>query len=145
MNTGHDGSLSTVHANTPRDALARLETMVLMAGYELPLRAIREQIASAIDLVIQIERMVDGTRRIVAVTEVQRMESDVVTLQDLYTFEIDAATDSHHTRHIVGSLKPSGLRPSFEDKFQRRGVELPSGFVASRPPTAMVRAVSSRG
>ena len=99
MNTGHDGSLSTLHANTPRDALARLETMVLMAGYDLPLRAIREQIASALDLLIQIERMADGTRRVVAITEVQRMESDVITLQDLYTFQVDAvASDQPHRR-----------------------------------------------
>jgi pilus assembly protein CpaF len=125
MNTGHDGSLSTLHANTPRDALARLETMVLMAGYDLPLRAIREQIASALDMLIQIERMSDGTRRVVAITEVQRMESDVITLQDLYTFEVDAVAA---TNHIVGTLKPSGLRPGFVDKFKRRGIELPSAF-----------------
>jgi pilus assembly protein CpaF len=122
MNTGHDGSLSTLHANTPRDALARLETMVLMAGYDLPLRAIREQIASALDLLIQIERMNDGTRRVVAVTEVQRMEADVITLQDLYSFQVDAVSQ---TNHIVGSLKASGLRPGFIEKFQRRGIELP--------------------
>ena len=122
MNTGHDGSLSTLHANTPRDALARLETMVLMAGYDLPLRAIREQIASAIDLLIQIERMSDGTRRVVAITEVQRMESDVITLQDLYTFQVDAVAA---TNHIVGELRATGLRPGFLDKFERRGIELP--------------------
>ena len=123
MNTGHDGSLSTLHANTPRDALARLETMVLMAGYDLPLRAVREQIASALDLLIQIERMSDGTRRVVAVTEVQRMEADVITLQDLYTFKVDSVA---HTNHIVGSLKPTGLRPGFLEKFERRGIELPA-------------------
>jgi pilus assembly protein CpaF len=129
MNTGHDGSLSTLHANTPRDALARLETMVLMAGYDLPLRAIREQIASALDLLIQIERMSDGTRRIVAVTEVQRMESEVITLQDLYTFEVDAVAA---TNHIVGSLKPSGLRPGFLEKFERRGIEPPAELAQGR-------------
>jgi pilus assembly protein CpaF len=131
MNTGHDGSLSTLHANTPRDALARLETMVLMAGYDLPLRAIREQIASAVDLMIQIERMSDGSRRVVAVTEVQRMEADVITLQDLYTFQIDAVSQ---TNHIVGSLKPTGLRPGFLAKFEHRGIEFPllaSGRTAS--------------
>ena len=126
MNTGHDGSLSTLHANTPRDALARLETMVMMAGYDLPLRAIREQIASALDLLIQIERMGDGTRRVVAVTEVQRMESEVITLQDLYTFQVDAVAA---TNHIVGSLKPSGLRPGFLDKFERRGIEPPQDLI----------------
>ncbi|MEO6858169.1 MAG: CpaF family protein [Solirubrobacteraceae bacterium] len=133
MNTGHDGSLSTLHANTPRDALARLETMVLMAGYDLPLRAIREQIAAAVDLMIQIERMADGTRRVVAITEIQRMEADVITLQDLYTFEIDAVSQ---TNHIVGSLKATGLRPGFIDKFAHRGVELPRSL-AGRPPMAL--------
>jgi pilus assembly protein CpaF len=122
MNTGHDGSLSTLHANSPRDALARLETMVLMAGYDLPLRAIREQIASALDLLIQIERMSDGTRRVVAITEVQRMEADVVTLQDLFTFQVDSVSQ---TNHVVGGLRPTGLRPGFLDKFDRRGIELP--------------------
>ncbi|HET9102808.1 MAG TPA: CpaF family protein [Solirubrobacteraceae bacterium] len=130
MNTGHDGSLSTLHANTPRDALARLETMVLMSGYDLPLRAIREQIASALDLLIQIERMSDGTRKVVAITEVQRMESDVITLQDLYTYNVDAVSQ---TNHIVGSLKASGLRPSFLEKFDRRGIEIPPMF-ANNPP-----------
>jgi pilus assembly protein CpaF len=129
MNTGHDGSLGTLHANTPRDALARLETMVLMAGYDLPLRAIREQIASALDLLIQIERMSDGTRKVVSITEVQRMESEVVTLQDLYTFQVDAVSQ---TQQIVGSLKPTGLRPGFLDRFHRRGIEPPPGLVGGR-------------
>jgi pilus assembly protein CpaF len=139
MNTGHDGSLTTLHANTPRDALARLETMVLMSGYDLPLRAIREQIASALDLLIQIERMADGTRRVVAVTEVQRMESEVITLQDLYTFHVDAVAQ---TNHIVGSLKPTGLRPTFLDKFERRGIEPPPDL-AMRPPS--LAAAGGRG
>jgi pilus assembly protein CpaF len=125
MNTGHDGSLSTLHANSPRDALARLETMVLMTGYDLPLRAIREQIASAVDLLIHIERMHDGARRIVAITEVQRMESDVITLQDLWTFELDGLA---HSRQVVGALTGSGLRPTFLDKFERRGVDVPAGL-----------------
>jgi pilus assembly protein CpaF len=143
MNTGHDGSLSTVHANSPRDALARLETMVMMAGYDLPLRAIREQIAAALDLVIQIERMNDGTRRVIAITEVQGMESDVMTLQDLYTFRVESVADRRHTRHIVGSLVSSGLQPNFLDKFERRGVELPAALVASRA-TNSLRAVDTR-
>ena len=130
MNTGHDGSLSTLHANSPRDALARLETMVLMSGYELPLRAVREQIAAAIDLLIQIERMADGTRRVVAITEVQRMEAEVITLQDLYTFQVEAVS---HTNQIIGSLKATGLRPSFLDKFERRGIEVPAELNAGRP------------
>jgi pilus assembly protein CpaF len=129
MNTGHDGSLSTLHANSPRDALARLETMVMMSGYDLPLRAVREQIASALDMLIQIERMSDGSRRVVAVTEVQRMEADVITLQDLYTFQVDAVAA---TNHIVGSLKPTGLRPGFLTKFERRGIELPPDLLPSR-------------
>jgi pilus assembly protein CpaF len=131
MNTGHDGSLSTLHANSPRDALARLETMVLMAGYDLPLRAVREQIASAIDLMIHIERMHDGTRKVVAITEVQRMESDVITLQDLFVFEVDSVA---HTRHVVGALYATGLRPTFLDKFERRGIELPTEALASQRP-----------
>ena len=131
MNTGHDGSLSTLHANSPRDALARLETMVMMGGYDLPLRAVREQIASAIDMLIQIERMNDGSRRVVAITEVQRMESDVITLQDLYTFQVDAVSA---TNQIVGSLKGSGLRPSFLPKFAKRGVELPPDLKAAHQP-----------
>jgi len=139
MNTGHDGSLSTLHANTPRDALARLETMVLMAGYDLPLRAIREQIASALDLLIQIERMADGSRKVVAITEVQRMESDVITLQDLYTFQVDAVSA---TNQVVGSLKPTGLRPGFLEKFDRRGIALPKGMVATASP---LTSVSARG
>src|SRR5436189_5190689 len=110
MNTGHDGSLSTVHANSPRDALARVETMVLMAGYELPIRAIRQQVASALDLIIHLERLEDGTRRVTAVTEVQRMESEVITLQDVFAFKIDRVLPD---RTVVGNLQPTGLRPTF--------------------------------
>jgi pilus assembly protein CpaF len=123
MNTGHDGSLSTVHANSPRDALARVETMVLMAGYDLPLRAIRQQAASALDLIIQLERVHDGTRKVVAITEVQRMESDVITLQELFRFHVDAVASD---RAVVGHLTSTGLRPGFLEKFNKRGVKLPS-------------------
>jgi pilus assembly protein CpaF len=137
LNTGHDGSLSTVHANTPRDALARVETMVMMAGYDLPLRAIRQQVASAIDLLVQIERLHDGSRRIVAITEVQRMEADVITLQDLYVFHVDAvATD--RSRTIVGSLNGTGLRPTFLEKFERRGIELPVALQRAAPAPQLV-------
>jgi pilus assembly protein CpaF len=122
MNTGHDGSLSTVHANSPRDALARVETMVLMAGYDLPIRAIRQQVASALDLLIQLERLNDGSRRITAISEVQRMESEVITLQDVFDFKVEDATAG---RSIVGQLQYTGLRPTFMSKFERRGVELP--------------------
>jgi pilus assembly protein CpaF len=131
MNTGHDGSLSTIHANSPRDALARVETMVLMAGYDLPLRAIRQQVASALDLVIHLERAHDGSRKVMAITEVQRMESDVITLQELFCFHMDAAASG---RVVVGELASTGLRPGFLDKFEKRGVKLPSWL--SAVPTA---------
>jgi pilus assembly protein CpaF len=122
MNTGHEGSLSTVHANSPRDALNRLETMVLMAGYELPLRAIRSHVSSALELVVQIDRLDDGSRRIVEISEVQRMEGEVITLQKLFEFKIEHF-DSE--RRIVGRLHPTGLRPGFLGKFERHGIELP--------------------
>jgi pilus assembly protein CpaF len=131
MNTGHDGSLSTIHANSPRDALARVETMVLMAGYDLPLRAIRQQSAAALDLIIQLERVHDGSRKVVAITEVQRMESDVITLQELYRYHVDTVGSD---RAIVGTLTGTGLRPAFLDKFEKRGVKLPSWLSAPVPP-----------
>ncbi len=125
MNTGHDGSLSTVHANTPRDALARVETMVLMAGYDLPIRAIRQQVASALDMIIQLERLQDGSRRVTSITEVGRMESDVITLSELFKFAVDEVLPD---RTVVGALKATGLRPSFLDKFERRGIALPNSL-----------------
>ncbi len=131
MNTGHDGSLTTLHANTPRDAIARIETMVLMAGYDLPVRAIRQQVASALDLIVHLERLQDGVRRVTAITEVQRMESDVVTLQDVYEFKVEGVD---RLGKVVGRLQPTGLRPSFEHKFRKHGLELPSDlFVQSFP------------
>jgi len=135
MNTGHDVSLSTVHANAPRAALARIETMVLMAGYDLPVRAIRQQVSSALDMVVHIERMEDGSRRCTAITEVQRMESDVITLQDIFEFKIDSfAPDGT----ITGKLTPTGLRPVFLEKFAKRGIELPANLFAHRPVPANV-------
>ena len=125
MNTGHDGSLSTVHANSPRDALARIETMVMMAGFDLPMRAIRQQAASALDMIIQLERLEDGSRRVVAITEVQRMESEIITLQELYEFKLDQILPD---RTVIGELKPTGLRPNFVHKFQKRGIELPASM-----------------
>jgi pilus assembly protein CpaF len=122
MNTGHDGSLTTVHANAPRDALARIETMVLMAGYDLPLRAIRQQVASALDLIIHLERLEDGSRRVTAITEVQRMESEVITLQDIFSFKIESVS---RDRNVIGKLQATGLRPTFLYKFEKRGVSLP--------------------
>jgi pilus assembly protein CpaF len=135
MNTGHDGSLSTVHANGARDALARIETMVLMAGYDLPVRAIRQQVSSALDMIVHIERMEDGSRRTTAIAEVQRMESDVITMQDIFEFKIDSfAPDGT----INGKLQPTGLRPIFLDKFAKRGIDLPAGLFSHRPVTTNV-------
>ena len=131
MNTGHEGSLSTVHANSSRDALSRVETMVMMAGFDLPLRAVRQQISSALDLIVQLERLDDGSRRVTSITEVQRMEVDVITLQELFTFKIDQITDE---RVVIGSLCPTGLRPTFLDKFEKRGVELPVGLFHESAP-----------
>ncbi|TML00785.1 MAG: CpaF family protein, partial [Actinobacteria bacterium] len=138
MNTGHDGSLTTLHANTPRDALSRVETMVLMAGFDLPVRAIRQQVASALDLIIHLERLQDGSRRVTAITEVQRMESDVITLQDIYEFKIDGVGQNGNVR---GHLNPTGLRPSFLHKFEKHGLTLTSDlFAAASQP--FPRAVS---
>jgi pilus assembly protein CpaF len=134
MNTGHDGSLSTVHANTPRDALSRIETMVMMAGYDLPMRAIRQQVASALDLIVHLERLEDGGRRVTAITEVQRMESEVITLQDIFEYKIQEITSE---RVVVGQLRPTGLRPTFLSKFEKRGISLPVGlFIDGRPNRA---------
>lgn len=125
MNTGHDGSLSTVHANTPRDAIARLETLVLMAGMDLPLRAIREQIASAVDLIVQLTRLRDGTRRITAVTEVQGMEGQTVTMQDVFLFDYAAGVDA--AGKFVGVPIATGVRPKFTERFDDLGIEVPAG------------------
>jgi pilus assembly protein CpaF len=125
MNTGHDGSLSTVHANTPRDALARIETMVMMAGYDLPMRAIRQQVAAALDMIVHLERLEDGSRRVTSIVEVQRMESDTITLQELFTFQVEQVTTD---RMVIGTLRGTGLRPTFLTKFERRGIALPLGL-----------------
>ena len=123
MNTGHEGSMTTIHANTPRESLSRVENMVLMAGMELPHRAIREQIASALDLVIQLERMRDGSRKCVAITEVQGMEGDVITMSDIYKFELTG----YENGRAIGALRPTGLRPRFMDKLEAAGIHLPPG------------------
>jgi len=123
MNTGHDGSLSTVHCNSPRDAVSRIETMVLMAGFDLPVRAIREQVASALHLIVHTERLHDGSRKVVRVTEVQRMEGDQVTLQDLFTFTVHGMTANGS---IAGALESTGLHPTFKEDFHRRGISLPA-------------------
>lgn len=121
MNTGHDGSMTTAHANTPRDCLSRLETMCLMAGVELPVRAIREQIASAVDLIIQQARLKDGSRRITAITEVQGMEGDVIVMQDVFVFEQTGVENGK----IIGRMKPTGIRPKFVEKFEVSNIFLP--------------------
>ena len=122
MNTGHDGSLTTGHANTPRDMLARLETMVLMAGMDLPVRAIREQISSAIDLIIQQNRFRDGSRRITHITEVQGMEGEVIILQDLFTYKQTGTTENDK---IKGSFQSTGIRPKFIQRLEASGITLP--------------------
>jgi pilus assembly protein CpaF len=142
MNTGHDGSLSTVHANTPRDALSRLETMVLMAGFDLPIRAIRQQVASALDLIVHIERVEDGSRHVTAVTEVQGMESDVITLQELFEFRIG---EVNKDGVVVGELVPTGLRPAFLRKFEKRGVTLPLGLFGTQNAHAMMERGVAQG
>jgi pilus assembly protein CpaF len=129
MNTGHDGSLTTVHANTPRDALARVENMVLMAGLDLPSKAIREQVASAINLIVHLTRMRDGTRRVTHVTEIVGMEGQVVTMQDIFLFQ---ARGLDEDGRILGSVKPTGLRPKFSERFEQYGVHLPANLFESR-------------
>lgn len=121
MNTGHDGSMTTAHANSPRDALSRLETMCLMAGMDLPVRAIREQIASAVDLIVQQERMKDGTRKVTAVTEVQGMEGDVIVMQEIFSFQQTGVENGK----IVGRMKPTGIRPKFMPRFETANIYLP--------------------
>ena len=123
MNTGHDGSLSTGHANSPRDMLARLETMCLMAGVDLPARAIKEQIASALDVIVQISRLKDGSRKITHITEVQGIEGETVVLQDVFIFEQTAFIDGK----VQGRLRPTGIRPKFSEKFEAAGIKLPPG------------------
>jgi pilus assembly protein CpaF len=121
MNTGHEGSLTTIHANSPRDALARVENMILMAGLDLPLRAIREQMVSALQMVVQIARMPDGTRKLITVSEITGMEGQVVTMQDIYRFE-QRGIDSEG--RVVGDFQPTGIRPQFAEKFVLAGIQL---------------------
>ena len=132
MNTGHDGSMTTLHANTPRDAIARIETMVLMAGMDLPVRAIREQIASAINVIVQQARLKDGSRKIINITEVQGMEGDVVVLQDVFVFE---QTGLDERGKIIGQLRPTGIRPKFVELFEAQNIYLPPnvfGYASER-------------
>ena len=123
MNTGHEGSISTIHANAPRDALARLETMVMMSGMDLPSRAIREQVASAIHMIVQISRLSDGSRKVVNVSEIQGMEGNVVVMQDLFTYQQKGIGEGGK---VLGSMQPTGMVPKFMDRFSAAGVHLPS-------------------
>ena len=129
MNTGHEGSLTTVHANTPRDALSRLETMVLMAGFDLPVRAIREQVASAINVVVQLDRMTDGSRKVTSVQEIQGLEGDTILLQEIFRFRPKLTSEGRQ----VGDLESTGLRPKFLDKLKANGVELPAKILHASP------------
>jgi pilus assembly protein CpaF len=129
MNTGHDGSLTTAHANTPRDMLSRLETMCLMAGMDLPVRAIREQIASAVDVIIQQQRLRDGSRKVTHVTEVQGMEGDVVVMSDIFVFEQQGIENGK----IVGRLKPTGIRPKFYERIENAGIQLGANIFGAGP------------
>jgi pilus assembly protein CpaF len=121
MNTGHEGSLTTAHSNSPRDTLSRLETMFLMAGMDMPVRAIREQIASAIDLIVHTDRFRDGSRKVVNITEVQGMEGDIIVMQDIFTFEQTGIEGGK----VIGLLKPTGIRPRFMDKILASDIRLP--------------------
>ena len=135
MNTGHDGSLTTLHANNPRDSLSRLETLVLMAGYDLPVRAIREQISSAVDCIVQLQRLRDGTRRITHISEVVGMEGDIITLQDIFLFDFGAGVDDQG--RFQGQLKPTGVRPKFSEKLADNGIKLgPEMFAPAGGPGA---------
>jgi pilus assembly protein CpaF len=129
MNTGHDGSLTTIHANGPRDALARIETMVLMSGADLPLRAIREQAVAALDLVVYIERLQDGTRRVTQISEIRGLEGEVITMQDIFAFH----RDGFEGERVIGALRPTGIRPSFNDKLTARGIDLPAAWFGYEP------------
>ncbi len=131
MNTGHDGSLTTLHANTPRDALARMETMALMAGMEMPLKVIREQIASAIDLIVQQTRLEDGSRKVAYITEVQGMEGETVVLQDIFKLEILGKTPEGK---IISELRPTGVRPKFTARLEAHGFKLPPSIFGAQIP-----------
>ncbi len=126
MNTGHEGSLTTIHANSPRDAIIRIENMVMMAGFDLPVRAIREQITAALHLVIQLARFADGKRRVTHITEITGREGDTITTQDLFVFRQEQVTED---MKIIGQLEPTGIVPTFIDEFKKSGVVLDMGNV----------------
>ena len=128
MNTGHDGSLTTLHSNSPRDALSRLETMISMANLSLPEKAMRQQIASALQLVIQIARLSDGRRRLVSISEITGMEGDVITMQEIFTFERHGMGEEGE---VLGRFKATGIRPRFAERLQSYGVEMPTAMFAN--------------
>jgi pilus assembly protein CpaF len=125
MNTGHDGSMSTIHANAPQDVISRLETLVMMAGFDLPIKAIRKQISSAVNLIVQQSRLVDGSRKVTYITEVQGMEGEAILLQDIFVFETEGMGPDGK---LIGKLKPTGLIPQFLDRFKASGVEVPQSI-----------------
>jgi pilus assembly protein CpaF len=129
MNTGHDGSLTTIHANTPRDAVARLETMIMMAGFEMPVKAMRQQISSAVQLIIQASRLQGGPRRVTHVTEIVGMEQDTVVMQDLYRYVQEGIDESGQAR---GHFEASGIRPTFMSRLESAGVRLPASAFRQR-------------
>ncbi len=137
MNTGHDGSLTTIHSNSPRDTISRIETMVLMAGMDLPVRAIREQISSAVDLIVHLHRLRDGTRRVTHVTEVLGMEADVVTTTDLFTFDYSKGVDEDGV--VLGEIKPTGFRPHFAERLEQNGITLSPELFQVSPPAGGLR------
>jgi pilus assembly protein CpaF len=126
MNTGHDGSLTTAHSNTPRDTLSRVETMTLMAGMDLPLRAVREQISAAFDVIVHLDRLVDGSRKVVQITEVQGMEGDVIVMQDIFRY-VQTGVENGRS---VGHFTATGIRPKFMDKFEAQGIHVPATMFA---------------
>ena len=129
MNTGHEGSMTTLHANTPRDALARMETMIMMAGFELPLKAMRTQVASAVDLIVQASRLQGGPRKITYITEVVGMEQDTVVMQDIYKFEKEGVDESGRA---YGKFIATGIRPTFMQRLEAAGVRLPASAFRER-------------
>jgi septum site-determining protein MinD len=140
MNTGHDGSMTTVHSNSPREAVSRLETLCMMAGMELPARAIREQIAGAVDLIVQISRLSDGSRKILSITEVIGMQGDTVTLQEIFRFKEEGFDKN---RKVIGQFQAMGRIPTFVEEFEQRGVNLPRDLFTTQAqdtPSAAARA-----
>ncbi len=146
MNTGHEGSMTTVHSNSPRDSLSRLETMVLMAGYDLPVRAIREQICAAIDLIMHLDRMPDGRRVVTSVTELQGMEGDTILLQDIFKYRMAPRQIGEEAPPgASGELVATGLRPKFLDKLKENGVDVPAKAFRSAPPPPAPTRANGRG